>query len=74
METETTETLNIAGMSCGACVGHVTRALQGLDGVQAAAVSLEDKRAVVTYDPARVQVPQMIEAVAEEGYEAARQG
>ncbi len=75
MQTETlnTETLNVEGMSCGACVGHVTRALQGLDGVQSATVSLEDKRAVVTYDPARVQAPQMLEAVAEEGYEASRQ-
>ena len=72
MQTETlqTETLDVQGMSCEACVGHVTRALQGLDGVQSAQVSLADKQAVVTYDPARVQVVQMVEAVAEEGYEA----
>jgi len=57
-------------MSCGACVGHVTRALQGLDGVQSAQVSLQDKQAVVTYDPAKVQVARMAEAVADEGYEA----
>ena len=65
-----TETLDVQGMSCGACVGHVTRALQALDGVQSAQVSLQDKQAVITYDPARVQVAQMVEAVAEEGYEA----
>ena len=65
-----TETLSVQGMSCAACVGHVTRALQGLDGVQAAEVSLADARAVVTYDPAKVQAAQMREAVAEEGYEA----
>ena len=72
MQTETlqTETLDVQGMSCEACVGHVTRALQGLDGVQSAQVSLADKQAVVTYDPARVQAAQMVEAVAEEGYEA----
>jgi len=65
-----TEILDVQGMSCGACVGHVTRALEGLDGVQSALVSLEEHRAVVTYDPARVQMAQMVEAVAEEGYEA----
>lgn len=65
-----TETLDVQGMSCGACAGHITRALQALDGVQNAQVSLADKQAVVTYDPAKVQVIQMVEAVAEEGYEA----
>ena len=68
-----TQTLNVEGMSCAACVGHVTRALEGLDGVQSAQVSLDDKRAVVTYDPARVQTAQMLEAVDEEGYEASVQ-
>lgn len=65
-----TVTMSVEGMSCGACVGHVTRALQGLDGVQSAQVSLQDKRAVVTYDPAKVQAAQMTEAIADEGYEA----
>ena len=65
-----TETLNVQGMSCGACVGHVTRALQALEGVQSAEVSLQDKKAVVTYDPAKVGAAQMVEAVAEEGYAA----
>jgi len=65
-----TVTMSVEGMSCGACVGHVTRALQGLDGVQSAQVSLQDKRAFVTYDPAKVQVAQMMEAIADESYEA----
>ena len=65
-----TQIFVVRGMSCGACVGHVTRALQALGGVQSAEVSLEDEKAIVTYDPARVQVGQMVEAVAEEGYEA----
>lgn len=65
-----TQTLDVEGMSCDACVGHVTRALQGLDGVQSAQVSLADKQAIVTYDPAKVQAAQMVEAIVEEGYEA----
>lgn len=66
-----TMTLNIEGMSCEMCVGHVTRALSELDGVKSATVSLPQKTAVVTYDPARVGLGQMTEAVEEEGYEAA---
>ncbi len=65
-----TETFTVEGMSCAACVGHVTRALQGLDGVQSAQVSLDDKQAIVTYDPSKVQAAQMIGAIVEEGYEA----
>ena len=65
-----TQILNVQGMMCEACVGHVTKALQGLDGVQTAAVDLVKAQAIVTYDPAKVQVSQMQEAVADEGYEA----
>lgn len=65
-----TVTMSVEGMVCDACVGHVTKALQGLDGVQSAQVSLQDKRAFVTYDPAKVQAAQMTDAVADEGYEA----
>lgn len=55
---------------CAACVGHVMRALEGLNGVQSAEVSLEDKQAIVTYDPSKVQAAQMVDAITEEGYEA----
>lgn len=65
-----TKTFNISGMMCDACVGHVTNALLGLEGIQKAEVSLEANSALVTYDPAKVQIAQMTEAVAEEGYEA----
>ena len=57
-------------MMCEACVGHVTKALAGLNGVQSAAVSLQNAQATVTYDPAKVGVQQMQEAIEDEGYEA----
>ena len=65
-----TKTLGVQGMMCEACVGHVTKALAGLDGVQSAVVSLENAQATVTYDPAKVQASQMQEAIEEEGYKA----
>jgi len=65
-----TQILTVSGMSCSACVGHVTRALQALDGVEAASVSLETGTATVTFDPDRVDPAQLVDAVDEEGYTA----
>jgi len=65
-----TQILDVQGMSCDACVGHVTRALKGLSGVETAVVSLSDHEATVIYNPAAVQVSQMLEAIADEGYVA----
>ena len=42
-----TTTLRIAGMSCGACVRHVTRALDGITGVVHVDVDLQRGQAVV---------------------------
>ena len=49
----------------------VKKALEGLKGVSRADVSLRAKEAVVTFDPAEVTVPQMIEAVDHLGFRAA---
>ena len=60
--------LKISGMSCGACVSHVTRALQNVPGVSSALVDLQSQSACVegqNLDLARIQ-----DAVEEEGYQA----
>lgn len=62
--------LQVHGMSCEACVRHVTNALMALEGVEKADVSLEKKEAVVNYNPERVRLEQMVQAIEEEGYEA----
>jgi len=43
-----TKTLKIEGMMCSHCVAHVKKALEGVDGVSNADVSLDSKSAVVT--------------------------
>jgi len=65
-----TDTFDIQGMSCDACVRHVTNALLGVEGVTSAQVSLGDRQAVVTYDPDAAGVGQLVKAVTEEGYTA----
>jgi len=42
----------------------VRRALEGLKGVKKAEVSFSEKRATVTYDPGKVSVDDMVQAVA----------
>ena len=64
-------TIHVTGMMCDACVGHVTKALQAIEGVETVVVSLNDKQAVVTYDPSRTAPGAFIGAIQEEGYEAA---
>jgi copper chaperone CopZ len=44
--------------------------LERLDGVAEADVSFKEKQAVVTYEPAKVTVQQMIEAVGRSGFGA----
>jgi len=48
----------------------VRRALEGLKGVNKAEVSFSAKEAVVTYDPDRVSVDEMIQAVKRAGFRA----
>lgn len=60
------ETLKIDGMTCDHCVMHVTNALESVEGVEKAKVSLK-KKALVKFD-APADLDQMALAVAEAGY------
>ena len=61
--------LKIEGMSCAHCVKHVTEALEELNGVKSAKVSLEKKTAVVEHS-VNVTLEDMKAAVEDAGYEA----
>ena len=66
-ENKMTKTVSIEGMMCAHCVAHVTKALNGLDGVKAE-VSLEKKNAVL--DCGReVSDDEIKKAVEDAGYE-----
>jgi copper chaperone CopZ len=62
-----TLTLHIDGMSCGHCVGQVTKALTVLDGVRVNAVKVGE--AQVVYNPALITPSDIARAVSEAGYE-----
>lgn len=69
-QSEKKVTLNVEGMTCGGCVLGTRKVLTRLSGVLRADVSYENHRAVVTYDPAKVTVEQMIAAIKTLGYRA----
>ncbi len=60
--------LDVTGMTCQHCVSAVTKALQGVTGVESAEVSLENKQAVVVGD---ADSQALVQAVKSEGYDAA---
>lgn len=63
--------LSVTGMTCGNCARHVTEALQGVTGVQSAAVNLDSHQASVRWRAGtEPDVQALLEAVKEEGFGA----
>jgi len=66
---QTTE-LKVDGMTCGSCVASVTKALKRVPGVQNVEVDLGSGIASVSGEHAAHQVPELVAALREAGYEA----
>jgi copper chaperone CopZ len=62
--------LKVVGMTCGGCVISTRKVLTRLPGVTKADVSYEKGEALVTYDPGKVTIAQMVAAVKTLGYTA----
>lgn len=60
--------LAVSGMTCDHCVRSVTEAIKSVEGVADAKVSLADNAA--TLEGEGVDIQAVIDAIAEEGYEA----
>jgi mercuric transport protein len=67
---QATVTLALDGMTCASCGATIRVVLKKLDGVRDATVSFKDRRAQVTYDPARVTPDKMVKAIEDAGYKA----
>lgn len=63
-----TETLKVAGMTCGGCVGSVTKALKAVDGVTAVAVSLQSGEARVEFNEEATSPERLRAAIQRAGY------
>ena len=62
--------IQVEGMTCGHCVHAVQSAIEELEGVSHAEVSLEGKSAVITYDPDWIGTDEIRDIIEEEGYSA----
>ncbi|MFD1599154.1 heavy metal translocating P-type ATPase [Halobellus rarus] len=61
--------LDVRGMSCANCSGTVQDALGSLDGVESASVNFATDEASVTYDPDRVSLSEVYDAIESAGYD-----
>ena len=66
---QTTE-LKVNGMTCGSCVASVTKALKRVPGVQDVEVDLGSGIACGRGEHAAHQVPELVAALGEAGYQA----
>ncbi|MCC7165603.1 MAG: copper-translocating P-type ATPase [Anaerolineae bacterium] len=66
-------TLHVLGMTCASCVAQIEGALNELEGVTKAAVSLATNTAKVAYVPTMVTVAQMKHAIRDVGYDVSEQ-
>ena len=64
-------TLPVTGMHCANCASTIEKKLDKLDGMEQASVDLVAERAAVSYDPAALQMPQIIDAIRSTGYDVA---
>lgn len=67
---DTTVVFDVVGMTCGGCVIGVRAALARLEGVRSSIVTYEPPRAVVTFDPRRVNVAGISATIRKLGYTA----
>lgn len=56
-------TLQVTGMTCGGCAAAVKMAALNVDGVKDAKVSYKEKRAEITYDPAKTNPEAIAKAI-----------
>jgi copper chaperone len=62
--------LSIEGMTCGHCVKKVEKIIGRFQGVSDIAVSLEQREAVFSCDPAKTDMQGIIAAINDFGYNA----
>lgn len=68
MSKETT-TLNVEGMSCSHCENAVKKSVGALSGVDSVSVDLKGGKVTVCYDPQKVDLKAIKDAIEDQGYD-----
>ncbi|MDH4246830.1 MAG: heavy metal translocating P-type ATPase [Deltaproteobacteria bacterium] len=66
------QTLTVKGMTCASCVNAVERKVKKLEGVGEASVNLATEKLSVSFDPGRLRLEDVEQAVLAAGYEVER--
>ena len=66
----TTITVAISGMTCGGCVATIERALNGLDGMHHASVSVREAQGAMIFDEEKLSIEEILGRLTDEGYGA----
>jgi Cu+-exporting ATPase len=61
-------TLKITGMSCATCAQTITKVLMKLDGVEKVEVNLASEKAVIHYNPDKIDLETIIQEIEKVGY------
>ncbi len=64
------ENLQIVGMSCAACASRIEKVVGRLDGISAVSVNFASEKLVADYDPKKITLPDIKNAIEKAGYEA----
>jgi copper chaperone len=62
-------TLNVSGMTCEHCKKSVEAAVEALPGIESAKAIIQDGRVNVSFEPAKVSLDDILEAIREAGFE-----
>ena len=62
--------LNVSGMTCAACSARIEKVLNKMDGIKQANVNLAIEQASIEYNPAKINVQEIIEKIEKIGYGA----
>lgn len=65
-----TTTIDVEGMTCGACTSAIESGFKDVDGVYQFNISLLANRAVLVHDPARLTAEQIVEIIEDRGFDA----
>lgn len=63
-----THVIEIDGMTCDSCVRIIDDALRGVDGVKEVSVDRPARRATVTYDSSKTNIPALHDILLRHGY------
>lgn len=61
--------ITVEGMSCSHCENSIKKAVGSLNGVDSVSVDLKSKNVTVKYDPDKVDLGIITEAIEDQGYE-----